>query len=244
MAQMTEILTEATSDKEAVRLVSDASIALAFGGLGDFVWGHASIRDHLGRGIWMKGAGWGFEEITDERVQLISWNGQVLEGTGPRHIEFHIHTEIYRARPDVGAVVHAHSDTVNAWCSLGVPLNPLTHGGTLFGETALVRFTRTANLIRTPELGRDLASSMGEAPLALIPHHGFVIAREDIASAVMRAVLLERACRTQLTAMSAGTVRSWISEDELSEFSWPSNQVRAGWEYLVRRARSTYPPND
>ena len=40
-----------------------ASRALAAAGQGDMIWGHASVRDPQGRGVWMKSAGWGLEEI-------------------------------------------------------------------------------------------------------------------------------------------------------------------------------------
>jgi len=47
---------------------------------GDFVWGHVSARDPDGRGVWMKAAGWGFEEIGRDHVILVGWEGEVLEG--------------------------------------------------------------------------------------------------------------------------------------------------------------------
>jgi hypothetical protein len=55
----------------------------------------------------------------------------------------------------------------------------------------------------------------------------------------MTAVLLDRACRTQLTAMAAGPLRRWgDEEDTVAKRAdvWSSRQLRAGWEYLLRRA--------
>ena len=86
----------------SVRLAVQASRALAAAGQGDMVWGHASIRDPDGRGVWMKSAGWGLEEIDASRIALVSPDGSVLDGAEPRHIEYPIHTEIMAARPDVG----------------------------------------------------------------------------------------------------------------------------------------------
>lgn len=241
MSSERSILDAATSDAEAIELVVDASLALAFGGLGDLVWGHASVRDPGNRGLWMKAAGWGFEEIVPERVHLVSWEGEILEGSGDRHIEYLIHSSVYQARPDVQSVVHAHSDAVNAWCALDTSLIALTHAGTPFAEESrLPRFTETANLIRTPELGSKLTETLGESDVILIPHHGFVTTGPTMSAAVMWAVLLERACRTQLSAAAAGKIRSYIPPNEVPEFTWPPNQVRAGWRYLVRRGRSTF----
>ncbi|GAA3886491.1 hypothetical protein GCM10022381_30760 [Leifsonia kafniensis] len=233
---MTTSLQVPGTDSAAARLISEASKALAFGGLSDLVWGHVSVRDHANRGIWMKESGLGFEEVAPDSVQLIGWDGTVLVGTGPRHIEYLIHTGVYAARADVTSIVHAHSDAVNAWCSLDVPMRPLTHAGMIFSNPELPRFDETANLIRTPELGERLAEALGDAVGVLIPQHGFVMTGEDVPTAVMRAVLLERAATTLLAALSAGEVRSWASDADLAEFAWPPNQIQAGWNYLVRSA--------
>lgn len=229
-------LNQPASDESAARLISDASKALAFGGLSDMVWGHVSVRDHAGRGIWMKESGLGFEEVEPDSVQLIGWDGTVLVGDGPRHIEYLIHTGIYAVRPDVFSIVHAHSDAVNAWCSLETPMRPLTHAGMIFSSPELPRFTETANLIRTPELGSRLAHTLGPGLGVLIPQHGFAMTGSDVPTAVMRAVLLERAAATLLSALSSGDVRSWASEKDQAEFEWPANQIEAGWNYLLRRA--------
>jgi ribulose-5-phosphate 4-epimerase/fuculose-1-phosphate aldolase len=105
----------------AVLLAVQASRALAAAGQGDMVWGHASIRDPDGRGAWMKSAGWGLEEIDAAKVILVSPDGSVADGAGPRHIEYPIHTEIMAARPEVGSVVHTHSPAANEFAALDVP---------------------------------------------------------------------------------------------------------------------------
>ena len=66
--------------------VALASRALAAAGLGDMVWGHASVRDPDGRGVWMKASGWGFEESDEDRVVLVAPDGSVLDGAGRRHL--------------------------------------------------------------------------------------------------------------------------------------------------------------
>jgi len=217
--------------------VVQAGRALAVAGLSDMVWGHASVRDPDGRGVWIKASGWGFEEVDAERVLLVAPSGDVLDGTGRRHIEYPIHTEIMDRRPDVGAVVHTHAPALAAFASLDEPLRPLSHDGIPFAR--LARFTRTGALIATAELGRALAETLGDGNAALMPHHGAVTAGPDPATAVMYAVLLERACRTQLMAMAAGGPRTWSDEDETAfknEQVWNPAQLEAGYRYLLRRS--------
>jgi L-fuculose-phosphate aldolase len=227
-----------TNAAEATRLAVQACQALTAAGQSDMVWGHASVRDPDGRGAWLKSSGWGFEEIDESRIVLVSPEGEVLAGSGRRHIEYPIHTEILARRPDAGSVVHTHSDAANAFAALDVPLRPLSHAGSLFSYPDVPRFTLTGGLISSKQLGQALADALGTAPACLLPQHGLVAVGEDVPAAVMTAVLLDRACRTQLTAMAAGEVVRWGSEEDTvakRDVVWSQSQLRAGWEYLLRR---------
>lgn len=224
---------------DSISLAVQACAALAAAGQADLIWGHHSVRDPGGRGVWMKAAGWGFEEIDASRIVLVSPSGAVLHGSGRRHIEYPIHTEIMAARPDVGAVVHTHSPAACQFAALDVPLRPLDHAGSLFCYPDIPRFPLTGGLIKTSELGQALASALGEAIAILLPQHGIVTVGPDLPAAIMTAVLLDRACRTQLTAMAAGTLRVWgSSEDTIAKRAdvWAPKQLQAGYEYLLRQA--------
>jgi ribulose-5-phosphate 4-epimerase/fuculose-1-phosphate aldolase len=225
--------------EDAVRLAVQASRALAAAGQADMVWGHASVRDPGGRGAWMKSAGWGLEEIDAAKIVLVSPEGEVAWGEGPRHIEYPIHTAIMAARPDVGSVVHTHSAAANEFAALEVTLRPLDHAGSLFCYPDIPRFTLTGGLIKTGALGAALAGALDRARACLMPQHGIVAVGPDAPAAVMTAVLLDRACRTQLNAMAAGPLRRWgDAEDTVAKRAdvWSDRQLRAGWEYLLRRA--------
>lgn len=226
---------------DARRQAAVASRALAAAGHGDMVWGHVSVRDPDGRGIWIKAPGWGLEEIRDDRVQLVSFDAEVLAGEGSPHKECHIHLEILRRQPELTSVVHTHARGSVSFAALAVPLLPLSHDGALFAGEDVPRFAGTGGLISTPALGRDLAAALGDAPAALMPHHGLVAAGRTVAAAVMHAVLLDRACTAQLTAMAAGPVRSWSDPAEARAKAaecWPESQLAAGFDYLVRRAEA------
>jgi ribulose-5-phosphate 4-epimerase/fuculose-1-phosphate aldolase len=228
--------------RELIETTVRASHVLAAAGLTDMVWGHAAIRDPRDRGVWMKAAGWGFEEIDADRVLLVSPDGAVLEGTGKRHIEYPIHTEVMRLRPDAGCTVHTHAPALSAFASLDTPLLPISHDGVPFCDPQLPRFTQTGALIANAGLGAALARTLGDANACLMPSHGAVTVGPDAETAVMYAVLLERACRTQLMAMAAGCPKIWSdpAEAELKrEQVWNANQRRAGWDYLLRVAERT-----
>lgn len=219
-------------------LVSLGCRVLGAADQGDLIWGHVSARDPDGRGIWMKASGYGFEEVGPDRVLLVSWDGEVLSGEGRRHLEYPIHTEVMKARSDVGAVVHTHSPSAVAFSTLGVPLRPFSHEANLFVPPDLVRFTETGDLITTPELGASVAAALSDRNACLLVNHGIVVAAPDVPTATVTAYLLDRACRMQLTVMSAGGSPQWSSpEESLSkrEHCYGAPMIRGAWDYLVRR---------
>jgi ribulose-5-phosphate 4-epimerase/fuculose-1-phosphate aldolase len=216
-----------------------ASKVLACAGQSDLIWGHVSVRDPHGRGAWLKAAGWGLEEVTCDRVVLVDRDGGVRSGSGPRHVEFPIHTSILDARDDVGCVVHTHAAASTAFAALGRPLRPISHEGALFVPPDLARFSGTSGLIRTRALGDRVARELGGRNALLLPGHGVVAVGADVPTAVMTAVLLDRACRLQLDVEAAGGPAVWTGDDEAlekREMCWPARQLEAGWRYLVRRA--------
>jgi L-fuculose-phosphate aldolase len=220
---------------------AQANRALGASGQSDMVWGHASVRDPQGRGAWMKAAGWSFDEVTEARVALVTPDGEVLAGSGPRHIEYPIHTEVMNARPDVGSVVHTHAPAAVSFAALDRPLLAISHDGVEFAEPQVARFTLTGALISTAELGRELAAVIGDGPGCLIPQHGLVTVGPDAATAVMRAILLARACQVQLQAMAAGEIRLWSDSAEIAlkkQQVWAQSQLHAGYAFLCRQEKS------
>lgn len=228
----------AVADTTVLReLVARGCNILGANGHEDYVWGHVSARDPQGRGIWMKASTYGFEEITPDHVILVSFDGEVLEGERPRHSEWPIHTEILRARPDLGAVVHSHPPHAIAVGATGQPLRPLSHAGTLFVPPELPRFTKTANLIVTPEMGVDVAQGMGGESAMLLVNHGIVTAGKDVRDAVIRAVLLEKASHQQVITYSLGQPTRWSSDEEAlakRETVWAEHHLVMLWDYLSR----------
>lgn len=222
---------------ESRELVALASRVMGASGAGDLIWGHVSARDPEGRGIWLKQAGWGLEEITPDLVHLISPDGKVLEGDGQRHSEYPIHTEIIAARPDVGGVVHVHSPHAVALAAAGATLRPVSHAANFFEPVGVPRFEDTADLILTPELGKQLANALGSARAVFLVNHGVAVVGSDLREAVVGAVVLEMACKQQLLTSQYGGFPTWSDADESHskrENIYPAQACDAVWDYLVR----------
>jgi L-ribulose-5-phosphate 4-epimerase len=226
-------------DSEIRETVAVASRVLAMAGHGDLVWGHASARDpQVENAVWIKASGWGLEEVTPARVQLVNGTGEVLRGEGPRHSEYPIHTEVMAARPDVGGVVHTHSPHVVALAAAGQPLLPVSHAANYFAPFGVPRFDDTADLILTPELGKKVAVRLGEASAVFLVNHGMVTVGPDLQTATVAAVLLEQAAKQQMLTQAFGGWATW--SDEIESAAKRANihsdvAIRAVWDYLVRR---------
>lgn len=211
---------------------------LSTNGHDDYIWGHVSGRDPDGRGAWLKASGQAFEEVVADSVQLVSFEGEVLDGEGSRHSEWPIHTEILAARPDVAAVVHSHPPHAIALAAAQLPLLPVSHAGTLFVPPEVPRFDLTSNLITDRELGQALAACLGRENAAFMVNHGIVTCGANLQEAVVRAVLLEKACYHQILTLRAGGEMVWTGPEEALEKrskAWPPAHLLQLWDYLERK---------
>jgi L-fuculose-phosphate aldolase len=193
------------------------------------VWGHVSVRDPEGRGIWLKGSHLGFDEVTEDDVILLSFEGEILEGTAGRHLEYPIHTEIMARRPEVNAVVHTHPLYSIAFAATEWPLKALSHDGSHFVPPDIARFTRTGDLVRTPELGQALADTLGDRLAVLMPNHGITTAG---AEAVAAATHLERAC--QIALLAGRDAQGSSDEEALAKRERSARHLAMAWAYLAR----------
>jgi L-ribulose-5-phosphate 4-epimerase len=222
----------AVTDEDPRPLIVTACRVLHAEGQADMVWGHVSVRDAAGRGVWLKGSQLGFEEVTVDDVILLSWDGEILAGSAGRHVEYPIHTEIMRVREDIGAVVHTHPVHAIAFAATGWPFQHLSHEASHFTPPGIPRFTTTSDLVSTPELGRALAEQLGSSLAILMPHHGITTAAGGLGEAVAAAVQLERACQIALLAGSGAIPAS--DEDALRKRRLSADRLRHAWAYLSR----------
>jgi HCOMODA/2-hydroxy-3-carboxy-muconic semialdehyde decarboxylase len=119
-----------------------------------------------------------------------------------------IHGEVYKARPDVNAVVHSHSPTVVPFASTRQPLRPLLHNASFLGFGAPVfeirdHVAHSDLMISTAELGKAMADKMGsKAGVVLLRGHGNVVVGPSLQIAVFRAYYTEINARQQLQAIT------------------------------------------
>lgn len=119
--------------------------------------------------------------LVPERVLLVTFDGEVLEGAGKPPSELAIHSEIYRARPDVGAVAHFHHDRTTMFSMVdGRSIVPVKNHASRWESGVPVH--EDASHIDSSAHGRALAATLGAANAALLRAHGEVVVAEDVPS--------------------------------------------------------------
>jgi len=134
-------------------------------------------------------------------------------------LERFIHGEIYKARPNINAVVHSHSPAVVPFSVSNVPLRPFYHMGAFLGVGVPIFEIRdvcgmTDLLVRNPELGRALAQCLADKPVALMRGHGSVIVGSTIPSAVYHAIYTDVTARLQVQALMLGGSINYLEPEE------------------------------
>ena len=226
-----------TADESQRRDLATACRILALEGMGDFIWGHVSVRASESGTFWLKGAGLGLEEIGPDDLIRLDLDGNVLEGSRPRHLEWPIHAEVLRARPDVQAVVHSHALSTVAFGTTDANLEPICHEAIRWMPSP-PRFTETSDLIDSPELGAAVATRLADGRGVFLRNHGVVVAAGDLRTTALLAVFLDRACRTQLQVMATGLPAHPASEADVASRREKMNVPSAFdalWAYFVRR---------
>ena len=117
-------------------------------------------------------------------------------------MEFHIHTEIYRRRPEVNAVAHTHPVWSTLFSMAGVPVEPVTMQAAVMGPVQF--FPKTASINQKP-LAEELAAALGAHRVIMLKSHGAVVVGGDIVEAFVLAIYLEETARRQYLARAIGT---------------------------------------
>lgn len=156
-------------------------------------------------------------------------------------LERFLHAAIYRARPDVEAIVHSHSPEVVAFTVVpGATLRPICHVCGFLADTpapfdaASVAGDGSDLLIRDMALGAALASHLGQAAVVPMRAHGFTTVGTSIAEATFRAIYTARNCRIELDARKLGEP-TWLSRAEAAACETTTRgQADRAWEVWRR----------
>ena len=217
-------------------------------GHNDMSLGHCAMRDPWDRGVWLKRANIGLEEVTESDFILIDFDGNILSGDGTRHLEWPLHTEFLRARPDVDFSCHTHSVAATYFSCTREVLKPYTNEGCWFTEPPK-HYLTTSDLIDSVELGADLARSLGQGEAVFLRNHGMAVIGRNVKEMTLCAIFLEKACHAQLELAKTGLAHFPPDADEVIKKRkniYPRRAVDNFWDYYNRKLDRAegFDPND
>ena len=163
----------------------------------------------------------------------------------PVYSERFIHSEVYKVRPDVRAVVHSHSPTVVPFSVTQVPLRPI-RAPFLYPEVPVFDTRASAGwtnlLISNAALGKALAQTLGNNSVALLRGHGNVVVAPSVRLAVYRAIYTEANARLLLQAKMLGGPITYLAPEEAALMEREQSRHRPGhgsdrtWEMWKQEA--------
>jgi len=211
-------------------------------------FGHVSVRHDASTTHFLLARNMAPALVRREDILVFDLDGNAIDAGGRRvYLERFIHGEIYRARPDVKAVVHSHSPSVIPFGVTRQALRPVFHMSGFLGDgTALFDIRDAAGdtdmLIRDAGLGAALAATLGSSSTVLMRGHGSTVVGETLEQVVYRAVYAEVNARLQMQAMGLAQVSgevTYLNEQEAAKAAATNDtQLARVWELWSRRVGS------
>jgi ribulose-5-phosphate 4-epimerase/fuculose-1-phosphate aldolase len=186
------------------------------GGVWPLTKGHVSCRvpgtDHvliLGH-IHSEGRNLANTDVDD--IVTVDLEGHFIEGRIEAVDERYAHTEVYKTRPDVHAVIHAHPPIATAFGIAGVNILPVGNRGGIFApHVPILGFDKQ---IDTPERGRMVAEAIGKGCAVVLKNHGVVVSSDTIENVCITIFALEETAELHWRAAQLGKVEP-ISNTEV-----------------------------
>ena len=182
-------------------VVRGCRVLFATRAAGDGLAGHLSARLSEER-ILIKPRPASWRSLTPADLIVIDYEGRRLDGPASERSEVRewpIHAQIYRARPDVDCVMHAHPTASTLMAALGIAVEPLDQDCATFTDQVPV-LDNCAVSIATPALGDDVALSLGKVRVLLLKNHGSIVTGSSVADVCVTAYRLEKVAETMLRA--------------------------------------------
>jgi len=196
-----------------------ASRILAQQGVLD-AYGHVSARSDREPGRFVMSRSLAPALVTGKDLMELDADSEPLPGDKRKgFLERYIHGEIYRARPEVMAVVHSHSPSSIPFGATRAKLRPIYHmGAFLWSGTPVfdIRKVKAENdlLVRDRPLGAALAKSLGGCTCVLMRGHGMTVVGDGVPEAVYRAIYTEMNARLQIQATQLEGPIEFLSDEE------------------------------
>jgi L-ribulose-5-phosphate 4-epimerase len=174
-------------------------------------------------------------DVSPESLLVVDFDGNVVEGKGKPPSELCIHTGLYKARPDAGAVIHNHMELAAAFTMVkNVKLQCMSFHAVRWADGIPVM--RDAGKFKTEQHGKDLAKAIGSHNALLLRAHGIVLVSENAASILSDTLHFEDNAKQQKEALQLGQELDPLGPEEIArvhEYEDREHHIRKMWNYYV-----------
>src|SRR5688572_27602728 len=203
--------------------------------------GHISVRHPTRPDRFLLARSMAPELVTAADILEYDLDGQPID-TRDRtsYLERFIHSEIYRSRPDVRAIVHCHTPSLIPFAASDVPLRAMYHMAAFVADGVPTFDIRKAAgvtdlLVRDAALGKALAKSLGQKSAAVMRGHGAVVVAASIPNVVGRSIYLDVDAQAQVQAIAPGGKMPYVEADEARLRTSDSGEYSRAWDHWKRK---------
>ena len=204
--------------------------------------GHVSMRVPGKDQLYIQSRTESRAEVTPESILLVDFDGNVLEGDSKPPSELVIHTETYRARPDVGAVIHNHMELATAvTMAKGAEVVIMDFHASRWADGG-ISVMREVGHIKTKADGEALARALGDANALLLRAHGLVLTSENAPAILVDTIHFQDNLKAMKEALSFGSELEPLTAEDLArvhEFEDRNHHIGKMWNYYVNEGRKS-----
>lgn len=211
----------------------------------DLTYTHISIRHPLYKGrYFINPLGPLFEEIEKDHILEVDFNGTII---GEKKHNYNptgecIHHTIYKARPDVNAIMHLHTEDGVAVSSLECGLLPLSQFALHFNN--LIGYHDYNGLILDEDCGEALIQDLKQNKAMILRNHGLLTLGSTIQETFFYMYYLNQSCKTQVKALSMNQTlklpeKKIIEKAQNQMRNFEENLGQRDWNALVRKLNRT-----
>jgi len=175
--------------------------------------------------------------ISVNDIVMCDLNGNLLEGDSEPPSEYHIHTEIYKRRDDVGSIIHNHPHYQTILGIADVPIRPVFGIGSFADNIPVYE---KSSLINNVEMGAELAEILGSGISVQLRNHGTVVVEESVKAAFARSVFLEENAKKQYDALLLHKNIKVLEGENLvrtRDTAWQPSIIQKVWTYHEEKAK-------
>jgi ribulose-5-phosphate 4-epimerase/fuculose-1-phosphate aldolase len=208
-------------------------------------FGHVSARSAKDPGHFLLARSMAPGLVKAEDILEFDLSGDAIDARDRAlYLERFIHSEIYKAHPEVKAIVHSHSPAVIPFGVTGVPLKPIYHMSAFLGAGVPIFEIREAGgygtdmLVRNPALGAALALKLGNSSVLLMRGHGDVVVGDSVRAVVFRAIYTEINAKLESDALRLGEGRVTFLNEEEAAAATATNSALVGRAWDLWKAKA------